>query len=80
MDDFINNYVAKYGMPNTYTVKTRRGGYHLYFNYDHSDKMIQDIIDLHIINKTGYRNSSIDVRSNGGYVVAAGSFVFDEAS
>lgn len=47
----------------TLTVKTPSGGYHLYFNYDEDIKQTQ--CDQH----------NIDVRSDGGYIVAPYSIV-----
>lgn len=80
MEDFLTNYVNLFGMPKTRIIKTRRGGFHLYFNYQSNDNTINSIVHKHLINKSGYRRSSIDVRSDGGYVVAPGCFVFDENS
>jgi hypothetical protein len=48
---------------NTYSVKTPRGGYHLYYLYD------EDIY------QTQNELYNIDVRSDGGYIVNAGSKV-----
>lgn len=55
-EDFIENF-------NTFTVKTVRGGYHLYFKYNPS------------IYQTQNGKLEIDVRSNGGYVVGPESYV-----
>jgi len=45
----------------TYTVKTGGGGRHLYFEYDSSFQNMVRVLD------------NVDIRSEGGYVVAAGS-------
>ncbi len=47
----------------TYTVKTPNGGYHLYFNYDEEIKQTQN------------SEYNIDIRSDGGYIVSAGSCI-----
>jgi hypothetical protein len=47
----------------TYSVKTRSGGYHLYYLYDEEIYQTQD------------DKYHIDIRSNGGYLVGAGSSV-----
>lgn len=53
--DYVNRF-------DTFTVKTPRGGYHLYFKYS-------DDIPKSTANKT----YDIDIRSGGGYIVAPGS-------
>lgn len=50
-------------LPNTYTVKTRSSGRHLYFKYPRDGK----------IKQTQGLFPGVDTRSDGGYVVAAGS-------
>lgn len=47
----------------TYTVKTVSGGYHLYFTYDEE------------IRQTQNSEYNIDIRSDGGYIVSAGSSI-----
>lgn len=54
------NFITKF---NTLTVKTRSGGYHLFFNYDEELKT------------TTNQNLNIDVRNNGAYVVGPGSII-----
>jgi hypothetical protein len=48
---------------NTYTVKTPRGGYHLYYIYDEEISQTQNEI------------YQIDIRSDGGYIVDANSII-----
>ena len=61
---FIKTFGEKYvDSFNTYTVKTKNGGYHLYFKYDPE------------LTSTVNTNLHIDIKSNGGYVVAPGSSV-----
>jgi putative DNA primase/helicase len=55
-------------LPQTLTANTASGGRHLYFNCN----------DLNIRNRTGIRNG-IDIRANGGYVLAPPSIVMDKS-
>lgn len=50
--------------PKTYTVKTPSGGYHLYYQYDPEIKQTAN---------TYPQFPHVDIRNDGGYVVAAGS-------
>ena len=52
------------GLPETYTVSTPSGGYHLYFRCPGG-----------VPNSVGKIAAGVDVRSNGGYVLAAESVV-----
>ena len=52
-------------LPETITVKTPRGGRHYYFKYPNEGTEIR--------NSAGKLAPSIDVRGEGGYVIAAGS-------
>jgi putative DNA primase/helicase len=51
-------------LPDTPTVRTPRGGYHRYFRYD-SQRPLR--------NSAGQLGAGIDIRGDGGYVIAAGS-------
>ena len=53
---------------NTYTVRTRSGGGHLYFKYDADMALLNHTCDYH----------QIDIRCNGGYGVGEGSYAFDK--
>jgi len=54
--------VSSFDLPDTITVKTGRGGFHMYFKYDGEIK-----------NSAGKMGKHIDVRADGGQVVAVGS-------
>jgi len=58
--DFGSDYIKSF---NTFTQSTPNGGYHLLFKYDK---------DLHHGQSTEY---SIDIRSNGGYIMGHGSII-----
>ena len=60
---FGDDFVKRF---NTFTVKTGSGGYHLYFKY------------IKKIKQTSDRTSSIDIRNDGGYVVAPYSNINDK--
>lgn len=71
----FNSYLSKNPDPDTYKVKTPNGGYHYYFTYNHSDPIAYERIENELINKSGYRGSGLDIRTNGGYIVSAGSSI-----
>jgi hypothetical protein len=54
-------------LPDTYTVRTGRGGTHLYYQHPNTDAQLR--------NTTGTLGPHIDTRAHGGYVVAAASTV-----
>jgi hypothetical protein len=61
-DELLDNYGLR-AWPDTFTIKTQSGGYHLYFTatgYRNSASKIAD---------------HVDIRGDGGYVVGAGSVV-----
>lgn len=58
-------------LPETYTVKTRAGGRQYYFRYCSSQTRIKC--------STGKIGSHIDIRAEGGYVVAPPSFVVEDS-
>ena len=69
IDKSVNKFIKIFGddfieVFDTYTVKTANGGYHLYFKYDSDFK-----------NNTTNDKYKIDIRSNGGYVVAPSSVI-----
>ncbi|HEY3503385.1 MAG TPA: bifunctional DNA primase/polymerase [Actinocatenispora sp.] len=55
----------------TFTVRTRRGGLHLYFAHPADGPVLRNTTG----GTSGSLGESIDTRSHGGYVVAAGSTV-----
>ena len=54
--------VAEHGLPSTYTVRTGQGGRQFYFVTDEKIRSNQNVL-----------SQNVDVRSEGGYVIAAGS-------
>ena len=66
----FKKYLSEHGRPETLTVKTPTGGYHYYFNYSHEDPDSERMIKDYLRNTTKFRGKGIDVRSEGGYVVA----------
>ena len=71
----MHNYIDEFGAIDTFTVKTPGGGYHMYFNYKSPDEDDAFLIKQYMRNKTNFRGIGIDVRSNGGYIVGAGSSI-----
>ena len=62
-----NHYVHEHGEPETIKIKTPSGGYHYYFNCNE--------LTTYLNTRTKYRGCGIDIRSNGGYVVAPPSSI-----
>ena len=60
-----------YGATHDYTVSTPSGGQHIYFRQDLNNRLR---------NRTGTLPHGIDVRGDGGYVIAAGSVLPDGRS
>lgn len=66
---FIEAFGADYCKRfNTYTIRTRSGGGHLYFKYDPDMELKNNTCAYH----------QIDIRCNGGYGVGEGSWAFDK--
>ena len=59
--EYYTQLDLEHGFPNTYTVKTPRGGYHYYFRGQTRNRVCL--------------LPGIDIRSRGGYVLAPGSWV-----
>lgn len=69
----LQELIEKFGpLPETFTIRTRAGGSHLYFKYP------QGIDDLRCHN--GVIHPHVDLRANGGYVLAEESFVGKDAN
>ena len=67
----MNKYISEYGIIETLTVKTPSGGNHYYFNYNGQDYDDNYLIENYLKNSSKYRNGKgIDIRSNGGYIIA----------
>jgi hypothetical protein len=66
----LEKWCVTYGfsLPDTYTVTSRQGHRHVYFRWDHSVKKISNSPKA-----TKGNGFAIDVRGDGGYVVAEGS-------
>ena len=58
---FNQEFGSDYNLFNTYTVRTGSGGWHLYFKFNP------------LIKQTADKDTNVDIRSTGGYVVAAGT-------
>ena len=71
----FDKYISEHGEPLTYKVKTPSGGYHYYFTHKHSDITAFTIIMDNLKNASGYRNAGLDIRTDGGLIIMAGSCV-----
>ena len=71
----FNKYISQYGDIDTIKILTPSGGYHYYFKYAIDNKDDQYLIDNCLLTKCKYRGKGIDIRSNGGYVVAPPSTI-----
>lgn len=69
----ILKYEREHGIINTYTTRTPSGGLHYYFKILRNNKEPPNYQFLK--NKSKYRNSSIDIRNNGGYIIGPGSII-----
>ena len=50
----------------------------MYFNYKSPDEDDAFLIKQYMRNKTNFRGAGIDVRSNGGYILGAGSSIGED--
>ena len=73
--DEFNKYLSAFKPIETLTVKTPSGGMHYYFNYNHSDERTTYLIKNYLKNRSGYRNASIDIRTEGCYILIPGSSI-----
>lgn len=61
--DSLTDLERRYGdLPNTFSVVTPRGGQHYYFRHPGEDEKV--------LNTTGYPGEGLDIRGDGGYVLA----------
>lgn len=74
----FNEYIKQYGKFNTLTIKSRSGGIHYYFKYETENKQINKLIKQ-FKTTSKFHNSSIDVRTNGGYIVGPGSKIYNKS-
>ena len=68
MKYFYEHYLSSNKL-HTLTVSTPNKGVHYYFTYNHSDKMANELIHQ-LTNKSKYLGVGLDIRTNGGYIVA----------
>lgn len=71
----FDKYIKIYGKPETLIVKSVNDGYHYYFTYKHSLESATHLISNNLTNSTKYRGKGIDIRINGGYIVAPNSSI-----
>jgi hypothetical protein len=71
----FNKYIEKYGDIKTFIQKSPSGGKHYFFTFKHSISSVQHLINFSLTNSTKYRGKGLDIRSNGGYIVGAGSTI-----
>ena len=66
----FENYIKLNGSINTFIVKTPSGGYHYYFTYQHSNASVYHLINNTLTNRSKFRGVGLDIRTNGGQVIA----------
>ena len=66
----FQKYLDHHGNINTLIIETPSKGQHYYFNFSHASPEIKTIIDTYLKTASKYRNKGIDIRANGGYIVA----------
>ena len=69
MEEFCK-FTNSFGVVPTLTVSTPSGGLHLYFNYNSTNPADDQKVKSHLRTKTRFRGVGIDVRGEGGYIVA----------
>jgi len=74
----FDKYINEFGKLNTLIIKTPSSGFHYYFKYQHNDKECEFLINTYLTNKSKFRGKGIDIRSNGGYIVAPPSKINDK--
>ena len=65
---FLTKFGTNWKNFNTYSIRTRSGGAHIYFKWDADMKLLNHTCDYF----------QIDIRATGGYVVGEGSYAFDK--
>ena len=71
----FNKYIEQYSEPQTLKISTPNGGFHYLILFNSSNDNDNFLIKNYLKNKSGYRNSGIDIRSEGGYIVAPLSII-----
>ena len=67
--------IKEYGAIDTLTIRTPSGGTHYYFKYNDSNEQIKLIIKNYLYTRSGVGGYSIDIRAEGGYIVAPPSAI-----
>ena len=67
--------IKEYGAIDTLTIRTPSGGTHYYFKYNDSNENIKFIIKNYLYTRSGVGGYSIDIRAEGGYIVAPPSAI-----
>ena len=70
----INEYIREHGDIKTLTIQSPSGGLHYYFKYE-GEEYIKYIMKNHLYTRQGIGGYSIDIRSEGGYIVAPPSSI-----
>lgn len=68
-------YIKEYGEPQTVKQRSINGGYHLFFQYNHSDDECKCLIENYLKTNSGYRGKGLDVRTTGGYIMSYPSII-----
>jgi hypothetical protein len=71
----FNKYIELFEKPDTLIIQSPNNGFHYYFTYQHSSESTKYLIDNSLKNSTKYRGKGIDIRTNGGYIVAPDSSI-----
>ena len=69
-------HIEQHGEVNTFKVLTPSGGFHYYFKYDNANERVKYLMENYLPNKSGYRNSGLDITTKGGVIMMLGS-LFD---
>jgi hypothetical protein len=65
-----NKYIERNGEPKTVIISTPSGGLHYYFTYHTKNESNEQLLREHCYTQTKLRGVGIDIRSDGGYIVA----------
>lgn len=76
--DKFKEYVEQYGKFETLTIKSRSGGIHYYFKYETENVIINKLVQQ-FKTTTKFHGTSIDIRTNGGYIVGPGSKIYNKS-
>lgn len=71
----FNKYIEQFGEPMTVKQKSPNNGYHYFFKYNSFNEEVDYCIKEYLKNQSKYRNSGIDIRSEGGYIMSAPSTI-----